>query len=105
MTNKHSNQWKERVIQQCQKKYIQRQRTKKVSKGLGLFGNANDYRIYNAPKKKKFARSIPILSTCPARPSAEETIFVAIPFDLLGRKGAMMQKANVNHGKIRWTRW
>jgi hypothetical protein len=56
----------------------------------------------SAPKKKwEGVSSVPIpnLSTCPSSPAAREPIFVAILFDLLRKKGALMQKTNVNHGK------
>jgi hypothetical protein len=40
---------------------------------------------------------VPILIICP---NAREPISIAIPFDLSRKKGAMMQKANISHGKL-----
>jgi hypothetical protein len=39
---------------------------------------------------------IPNLTTCPSSPAAREPISVAIAFDHLRKKGAMVQKANVS---------
>jgi hypothetical protein len=57
----------------------------------------NGYRIYNG----KPLRPIPSLTTCTSSPGAREPIFVAIPFDQLRKKGAMMQKTNVSHEKTK----
>jgi hypothetical protein len=43
---------------------------------------------------------VPNLSPCPSSPDFREPISVAVPFDLL-RRGAMMQKVNVGHGRIK----
>jgi hypothetical protein len=42
-------------------------------------------------------RPSPNLTTCPSSPAAREPISVAISFDLLRLKEAMMQKANVSY--------
>ncbi|SAM02629.1 hypothetical protein [Absidia glauca] len=44
-------------------------------------------------------RSIPNPTTCPSNPAARQTISVVIPIDMLSKRRAMMQKANVSHGK------
>ncbi|SAM06028.1 hypothetical protein [Absidia glauca] len=49
--------------------------------------------------KIKKVSAIPNQTTCPSSPAAREAISVAIPSDQLRKKGAMMQKANVSHGK------
>jgi hypothetical protein len=41
------------------------------------------------------------IPNCPSCLDAREPISIAIPFDLLRKEGAMMQKANVSHGKIK----
>jgi hypothetical protein len=41
------------------------------------------------------------LTTCPSSPGTREPISVAIPFDQLGKKGALMQKVNVSPGKTK----
>jgi hypothetical protein len=41
----------------------------------------------------------------PSGPGDRETISVVIPFDLLRKKRALIQKANVGQGRQRWTRW
>jgi hypothetical protein len=46
-------------------------------------------------------RPIPSLSPCPSSPANREPIFVAIPFDLLRKRRAMMQQANVSQGKTK----
>jgi hypothetical protein len=43
--------------------------------------------------------AIPKLSPCPSSPGFREPISVAIPSDLLKKNGALMQNANVSHGK------
>jgi hypothetical protein len=50
-------------------------------------------------------RPIPNLTTCPTSPAAREPISVAIPFDLLRKRGAVMQMANVGHGEKRRSSW
>jgi hypothetical protein len=42
---------------------------------------------------------IPNLTKRPSSPAARESISAAIPFNLLGKKGTMMQNADVGHGK------
>jgi hypothetical protein len=42
-----------------------------------------------------------IKATCLSSPADREPISVAIPFDHLRRKEAMMQQANVSHGKTK----
>jgi hypothetical protein len=46
-------------------------------------------------------RPIPNRTTRPSIPVARESISVAIPFDFLKKKEAMMQKANVSYGKTK----
>jgi hypothetical protein len=46
-------------------------------------------------------RPIPNLTTCPSSPDVREPISVVIPLDHLRKKGAMMQKANISHGKTK----
>jgi hypothetical protein len=41
----------------------------------------------------------PNLTIYPFSPASRESVCVFIPFCLLGKKGAMMQKANVSHWK------
>jgi hypothetical protein len=50
---------------------------------------------------RHFLYPIPNLTTCPSSPAASEPIFVVNPFDHLRKKGAMMQKVNVSHGKAK----
>jgi hypothetical protein len=44
-------------------------------------------------------RPIPNITTGPFSRGTRESTSVATPFDHLRKKGAMMQKANVSHGK------
>jgi hypothetical protein len=46
-------------------------------------------------------RPISNLSSCASSPCVREPISIAIPFGLLRKKRAMMQKANVSHGKVK----
>jgi hypothetical protein len=46
-----------------------------------------------------FLHPVPNLSACPSSPGAREPISVVVPFDLLGKREAMMQKVNFGHGK------
>jgi hypothetical protein len=46
-------------------------------------------------------RPIPYLTASLYSPAARELISVAIPFDHLRKKRALMQKANVSHGKAK----
>jgi hypothetical protein len=46
---------------------------------------------------------LPKLSACPSKSDAREPKSVAILLNLRSNNGAMMQKANVSHGKIKWT--
>jgi hypothetical protein len=46
-------------------------------------------------------RPILNLTICPSSPAAREPISVAISVDQLRKKEAMMQKANVSHGKTK----
>jgi hypothetical protein len=44
---------------------------------------------------------IPNQSACPSSPDDRKPISVAIPFDHLRNKEAMVQKANVSHGETK----
>jgi hypothetical protein len=61
------------------------------------FRKCNDYRIHIG--KMSAMSPIPNPSPCPSSPGAREPISVVIPFDLLRKNRALMQNANVNHGK------
>jgi hypothetical protein len=98
----------ERASQQCHKN--QWQWPKEVSQVMGLFGSAmaTESTMEKWVPRKGFPlvfrnplRPIPNLTKCPLCPNARKPISIAISFDLLRKKVAIVQKVNVSHGKTK----